>query len=90
MCFEEACHIRARGHPSQHQALEDDRVVMKAMYDKAMDKVIHAGRILMRRPGVVMPEDIVADVLAAPAIVSRPSSSAIPATEASCKNSPAQ
>jgi hypothetical protein len=63
---------------------------MKAMYDKAMDKVIHAGRILMRRPGVVMPEDIVADVLAAPAIMSRPSSSATAATEASYKNAPTQ
>jgi hypothetical protein len=47
------------------KALEDVRVVMKAMCDKAMDKAVRAGRILMRRPGVVVPEDIVADVLAA-------------------------
>jgi hypothetical protein len=34
------------------KALEDDRVVMKAMCDKAMDKAVRAGRILMRRPGL--------------------------------------
>jgi hypothetical protein len=71
------------------KALEDDRVVMNVMCDKAMDKAIHAGRILMRNPGVVVPEDIIADVLAMPAVVSRPSSSATPAAEASCKNAPA-
>jgi hypothetical protein len=54
------------------------------MCDKAMDKVVRAGRILMRRPGVVVPEDIVADVLDAPAGVSKPSSSATPTSEASC------
>jgi chromosome segregation ATPase len=72
------------------KALEDDRVVMKAMCDKAMDKVVRAGRILMRRPGVVVPKDIVANVLVAPAVVSRPSSSATPADVASCKNAPTQ
>jgi hypothetical protein len=72
------------------KALEDDRVVIEAMCDKAMDKVVRAERILMRRPGVVVPEDIVADVLATPDVVSRPSSSATPAAEASCKNAPAQ
>jgi hypothetical protein len=72
------------------KALEDDRVVMKAMCDKAMDKVVHVGRILMRRPSVVVPKDIVADVLAAPAVVSKHSSSATPTGEASCKNAPAQ
>jgi hypothetical protein len=71
------------------KALEDDRLVMKAMCDKAMDKVVRAGRILMRRPSIVVPEDIVADVLAAPDIASRPSSSATPAIEASYKNAPA-
>jgi hypothetical protein len=63
---------------------------MKAMCDKAMDKVVCAGRILMRRPGVVVPEDIVTDVLVAPAVASRPSSSATLAVEASCKNASAQ
>jgi hypothetical protein len=79
----EAAHLNIK-------ALENDRVVMKVMCDKAMDKAIHAGWILMRRPSVVVPKDIVADVLAAPAIVSRPSSSATPVAEASCKNAPAQ
>jgi hypothetical protein len=72
------------------KALEDDRVIMKAMCDKAMDKVVHAGRILMKRPDVVVPEDIVADVVAAPDAASRPSSSAAPAKDVSCKNTPAQ
>jgi hypothetical protein len=40
-----------------------------------MDKAIRAGRILMRRPGVVVPDDIVADVNAVPDSSSRPSSS---------------
>ena len=62
------------------KALEDDCVVMKAMCDKAMDKAIRAGRILMRRPGVV----------AAPDAASRPSSSVAPANDASCKNTRAQ
>jgi hypothetical protein len=43
-----------------------------------MDKAIHAGRILMRRPGVVVPDDIRADVNAAPDSSSRPSSSVAP------------
>jgi hypothetical protein len=60
------------------------------MCDKAMDKAVRVERILMRRPGVVVPKDIVADVLAAPIVVSRPSSSATPADEASCKNAPTQ
>jgi hypothetical protein len=68
------------------KALEDDRVVMKAMCDKAMDKAVRTGRILMRRPGVVVPEDIIADVLTAPAGMSKPSSSATPASEVPCKN----
>jgi hypothetical protein len=46
---------------------------LKAQRDKAMDKAVRAGRILMR-PGVVVPDDIVADVKAAPNAASRPSS----------------
>jgi hypothetical protein len=72
------------------KTLEDDRIVMKAMCDKAMDKAVCAGRILMRRPGVVVPEDIVVDVVAAPDAASRPSSSVAPANDAFCKNTPAQ
>jgi hypothetical protein len=45
--------------------LEDDRVIMKAWCDKEMDKAIRAGQMLMKRPGVVVPDDIVTDVLAA-------------------------
>jgi hypothetical protein len=59
------------------------------MCDHAMDKVVRAAQILMRRPGVVVPEDIVVDVLAAPAGVSKRSSSTTPAGEACCKNAPA-
>jgi hypothetical protein len=43
-----------------------------------MDKAIRAGRILMRRPGVVVLEDIRADVNAAPDSSSHPSSSIAP------------
>jgi hypothetical protein len=44
----------------------------------AGDDLARAGRILMRRPGVVVPEDIRADVNAAPDSSSRPSSSVAP------------
>jgi hypothetical protein len=57
---------------------EDNSTILKAQRDKAMDKAIRAGRILMRRPGVVVPDDIVADVKAAPDSSSRPSSSVAP------------
>jgi hypothetical protein len=46
-----------------------------------MDKVVHAGRILMRRPGIVVPDDIVADVKAALDGASRPSSFVAPAKD---------
>jgi hypothetical protein len=48
---------------------------LKAQRDNVMDKAIRAGWILMRRSGVVVPDDIVADVNAAPDSSSRPSSS---------------
>ena len=57
---------------------EDNYAILKAQRDKAMDKAIHEGRILMRRPGVVVPDDIVADVKVAPDASSRPSSSLAP------------
>ena len=57
---------------------EDNSTILKAQRDKAMDKAIRAGRILMRRPGVIVPDDIVADVKAAPDSSSRPSSSVGP------------
>jgi hypothetical protein len=61
------------------KASEDNCAVLNAQHDKAMDKAIRVGRILMRRPGVVVPDDIVADVKAAPDASSRPSSSIAPA-----------
>ena len=57
---------------------EETSVTLRAQRDRAMDKAIRAGRILMRRPGVVVPEDIRADVNAAPDSSSRPSSSVAP------------
>jgi hypothetical protein len=57
---------------------EDTSTTLKAQCDKAMDKAIRAGRILMRRSGVIVPNDIVADVNAAPDSSSRPSSSVAP------------
>jgi hypothetical protein len=57
---------------------EDNSTILKAQRDKAMDKAIRAGRILMRRPGMIVPDDIVADVKAAPDSSSRPSSSVAP------------
>jgi hypothetical protein len=57
---------------------EDSSIILKAQRDKAMDKAIRAGRILMRRPGIVVLDDIIADVRAAPDSSSRPSSSVAP------------
>jgi chromosome segregation ATPase len=68
------------------KTLENNCVVLKAQRDKAMDKVVRAGRILMRRPGVVVPDDIVADVKVAPGATSRPSSSVAPAKDTICKD----
>jgi septal ring factor EnvC (AmiA/AmiB activator) len=56
---------------------EETAATLKAQRDKAMDKAIRAGRILMR-PGVVVPEDIKADVNATPDSSNRPSSSVVP------------
>jgi septal ring factor EnvC (AmiA/AmiB activator) len=57
---------------------EETSITLRAQRDRAMDKAIRAGRILMRRPGVVVPEDIRANVNAAPDSSSRPSSSVAP------------
>jgi hypothetical protein len=43
-----------------------------------MDKAIRVAWILIRRPSIVVPDDIVADVKAAPDSSSRPSSSVAP------------
>jgi hypothetical protein len=57
---------------------EETSTTLRAQRDRAMDKAIRAGRILMRRPGVIVPDDIRADVNAAPDSSSRPSSSVAP------------
>jgi chromosome segregation ATPase len=60
------------------KAAEETFATLRAQRDKAMDKAIRTGRIVMRRLGVVVPNDIVADVNAAPDSSSRPSSSVAP------------
>ena len=66
------------------QELETARLAVKAAEETSAtlraqrDKAIRAGRILMRRPGVVVPDDIVANVNVAPDSSSRPSSSIAP------------
>jgi hypothetical protein len=60
------------------KAAEETSATLRAQRDKAMDKAICVGRILMRRPSVVVPDDIVADVNAALDSSSRPSSSVAP------------
>jgi hypothetical protein len=57
---------------------EETSGTLRAQRDRAMDKAIRAGRILMRRPGVIVPDDIRADVNAAPDSSSHPSSSVAP------------
>jgi hypothetical protein len=57
---------------------EETSITLRAQRDRSMDKAIHAGRIMMRRPGVVVPDDIRADVNAALDSSSRPSSSVAP------------
>jgi hypothetical protein len=63
---------------------------MKALCDKAMDKVVHAGRILMKRIGVVVPNDITTDVLAVSVNTSKHSSSSDPAVKVPYGDAPAQ
>jgi hypothetical protein len=60
---------------------EDNCAVLKTQRYKAMDKAIRAGQILIRRPGVVVPDDIVADVKAVPDASSHPSSLIAPAKD---------
>jgi hypothetical protein len=72
------------------KTLENDCVALKAQCDKAMDKVVRVGRILTRRPSVVVPDDIVADVMVAPNAASRPSSSVAPAKDVACRDTSTQ
>ena len=57
---------------------EETSITLSGQRDRAMDKAIRAGRILMRRPGVVVPEDIRADVNVVADSSSRPSPSVAP------------
>jgi hypothetical protein len=59
---------------------------LKAQRDKAMDKVVRVGQILMRRPSVVVPDDIVADVKVAPDVSCHPSSSIVPVKDIASKD----
>ena len=68
------------------KASEDNCAILKAQRDKAMDKVVRAGRILMRRPDVMVPSDIIVDVKAAPDASSRPSSSVAPVKDIANKD----
>jgi hypothetical protein len=68
------------------KTLENKCVTLKAQRDRAMNKAVRAGRILMRRPGVVVPNDIVADVKAMPDVASRPSSFVAPAKDTVCED----
>ena len=45
------------------KVLEDDCEIMKVWCSKAMDKAVRAGRILMKRPSIIVPDDIVADCI---------------------------
>jgi hypothetical protein len=69
---------------------EDNYAILKAQRDKAMDKAVRAGRILMRRSGIMVPDDIIADVKAAPDASSRPSSSVAPMKDIASKDVPMQ
>jgi lipopolysaccharide biosynthesis regulator YciM len=68
------------------KTLENNCVVLKVQRDRGMDKAVRAGQILMRRPSVIVPDDIVADVKVALDAANRPSSSIAPAKEAICKD----
>jgi hypothetical protein len=51
--------------------LKNECKLLKASLDKAMDKVIRAVRLLMMKPDVIVPEDIVTDELYEPSIKAR-------------------
>jgi hypothetical protein len=48
--------------------LKNNYKLLTASHDKTMDKVTRTDRLLMKKPGVVVPEDIVNDVLSAPGV----------------------
>jgi hypothetical protein len=66
--------------------LENNCAVLMAQRDKAMDKAVRAGQILMRRPGIMVPDDIVADVKVALDAASCPSSYVATVKDTICKD----
>jgi hypothetical protein len=70
------------------KASEDSCAVLRAQRDKAMDKAIRAGRVLMRMPDIVVSDDIVADIKVAPDASSHPSSSIAPAKNIASRDVP--
>ena len=72
------------------KVLEDDRGIMKALCNKAMDKAVRADQMLMKRPSIVVHDDIVADVLAASVGMRKPSPSDDLADKVPCGDAPAQ
>jgi hypothetical protein len=71
------------------KVIQNDHGIMKALCDKVMDKAVRAGRILMKRSGVVVRDDIVADVLVASVGTSKPSPSSDPVDKVPCGGAPA-
>jgi hypothetical protein len=61
---------------------------MKAWCNKAMDKAVRAGCIFMKRPGVMVPDDIIPDVLAALDTSSKAPASGDPADTIPPENAP--
>jgi hypothetical protein len=57
---------------------EETSATLRVQRDRAMDKAIRVGRILMMRPGVIVTDDIRANVNVAPDSSSRLSSSVAP------------
>jgi hypothetical protein len=60
------------------KVLESGRELLKARYGKTMDKAVCAGHLLMKKPGVVVPNDIVVDVVVASGTVAKAPASVDP------------
>jgi predicted nuclease with TOPRIM domain len=51
--------------------LKNECKLLKASLDKVVDKVILVGRLLMTKPDIIVPEDIVTDVVSEPSVKAR-------------------
>jgi chromosome segregation ATPase len=71
------------------KVLEGDREIFKAGYDKAMDKVVRASRLLVKKPSVVVPEDIIVDVEAASGTTAKAPALSGPLADSTLGNAPA-